>query len=494
MRVTSRYWVGVALDGVLTLFAVVLGQPAPLVGAAGIGAWLLAHQFRFSRQTTRTVGRLSVTQWSSRDHITKDEPFALTVDASLDHPSPLDVEVEMDPSISIVDVSEGERRCVIERGEESASTTATVVGAVAGQVSFGRPRATLRDPFGLFIETVPVGESIDVEVNARPPRDLHVGAGGERMVIGYGEHDTARSGDGLEPAEVREYTPGDEFRRIDWKATARFDHPHVRMHERQTPRRTALVVDHRASMGVGSPGERMLDYARDVALLFLNNASVHGDPVSCYAIGDEGLTIERRFGAGVEHYGDIRQRLMTLTPTSNPDASPRPDLSFDGSPARAHNLNSRLGDEATPFAQTLRPYLSSRNAYLRRLEGRPLFSAVRIHATGLHRSTWTVFVTNDRNRAELHSSVKLASRGEGHVAVFITPSVLFEPDTAADRESQYRRYRDFEEFRQKLGKLSDVTAFEVGPGDRIEAILATNRSARRQSAAGARRRRFRREQ
>lgn len=475
MLATSRYWAGVALAGVLTAYGLLLGRPVPLVGAAGIGAWLLAHQFRFVRQARRTVDALTVDQTSSRERVTKDEPFAVTVEASLDRPSPLDVEVTSKPSVSVTNVDREKHRCRLERGEQTASTTLSATGSVAGQLSFGRPEATLMDPFGLFTETVTVGHTLDVQVETPVPRDLHIGARGERLAIGYGERDTVQLGAGLEPTEVREYSPGDEMRRIDWKATARLNHPHVRKYERKTPRRTALVVDHRANMGTGPQGEQMLDYARDVALLFLNDARMHEDPVSLYAVGDEGLTVEQEFSVGVEQYDRLRRQLGDLTPTAKPDSTDRPRSEFVTHPARARRLADRFATEATAFERTLRPYVSNHEAYVRRLEARPLFSAVRAHASDLHRSTRTVLVTDDSDRAEVHDAVKLARQGDGHVAVFLTPSVLFEADAFDDREAAYRRYRDFEHFRRKLTELDDVSAFEVAPGARLEAVLGVGR-------------------
>jgi uncharacterized protein (DUF58 family) len=479
MRVSSRYWAGVALTGVLTAFALVLQRPVPLIGAAGLGTWLLAHQYRFVRQTRRTVDGLTVEQTSSRERVTKDEPFTVRVAASLDHPSSLDVAVTSRPSVSVTDVGRDERRCRLEPGDQEATTTLTAAGTVAGHITFDYPEATLTDPFGFFGETVTVGHPLDVQVETRAPRDLHVGAGGERLAIGYGEHDTMQLGAGLEPAEIREYAPGDEMRRIDWKATARLNYPHVRKYERKTPRRTTLVVDHRAKMGTGPRGEQMLDYARDVALLFLNNASTHEDPVSLYAVGDEGLTVEEEFGAGLDQYNRLRQRLDDLTPTSDADVGDRANDELVTHPARARRRAERLSSGTTAFDRTLRPYVAERDAYVRRLETRPLFAAVRSHAADLRQSTWTILLTDDSGRAEVHDAVKLARRGDGHVAVFLTPSVLFEDDARSDPKVAYRRYRDFEQFRRKLSEMDDVTAFEVAPGGRLEAVLSAGRRRRR---------------
>ena len=486
MRATSRFWAAVALGGVLTLFAVLLDRPAPLFGGAAIGVWLLAHQARFVERSRRTVDGLSVDQTSSRERVTKDEPFTVTLEATLPEPSLLDVEITGDPPVNVAGVDDDERRCRLQYGEQAAETTIQASGAVAGRARFGRPELRLTDPFGLFSESLAVGESVDVHVEAHPPRQLHVGGGGEQMAVGYGERDTVQLGTGQEPVELRKYTSGDELRHIDWKATARLGQPHVRKYERKTPRRTTLVVDHRASMGDGPPGGRKLDYARDAALLFLKDARAHEDPVSLFAVGDEGLTVERELGAGLEQYNRLRQHLFDLRPTADQDGDGTFDRSFETDTARARRLAEALDDGTTAFDRTLRPYVAERDAYVSRLDSRPLFSSVRAHRSEFRRATWTILVTDDSNRAELIDAVKLARRGEGHVAAFLTPTVLFEEVQDSDRETAYQRYRDFENFRRKLTNLDGVTAFEVGPGDRLEAILSVDRAGQRGAAAGMR--------
>ena len=62
--------------------------------------------------------------------------------------------------------------------------------------------------------------------------------------------------------------------------------------------------------------------------------------------------------------------------------------------------------------------------------------------------------------------------------VFITPQWLFEPTTLTDLDDAYDRYLAFEELRRELDGAPRVTAFEVAPGDRLDAVLA-HRQARR---------------
>lgn len=68
-----------------------------------------------------------------------------------------------------------------------------------------------------------------------------------------GRRRARRAGAGLEAIDVRGYVPGDDPRRIDWKAYARFERLLVRVVAEDSPLRLGLVIDTSASMGFGAP-------------------------------------------------------------------------------------------------------------------------------------------------------------------------------------------------------------------------------------------------
>jgi uncharacterized protein (DUF58 family) len=67
-----------------------------------------------------------------------------------------------------------------------------------------------------------------------------------------GEELSPRHGGGTEFAETRAYQPGDDPRRIDWRATARSRVPLVRIHHAEFARTSCIVIDRRAGMRFGS--------------------------------------------------------------------------------------------------------------------------------------------------------------------------------------------------------------------------------------------------
>jgi uncharacterized protein (DUF58 family) len=67
-----------------------------------------------------------------------------------------------------------------------------------------------------------------------------------------GEHQAAHGGDSLIFRDYQAYTPGDDFRRIDWKIYARTDKFYIRRFEAERNATVHILVDSSASMDFGS--------------------------------------------------------------------------------------------------------------------------------------------------------------------------------------------------------------------------------------------------
>lgn len=77
-----------------------------------------------------------------------------------------------------------------------------------------------------------------------------------------GHHRSPHRGSSVEFAQHREYVPGDEVRRIDWKVFARNDRLVVKEFVEETNLACHLLVDASESMDYGSLDWTKLDYAR----------------------------------------------------------------------------------------------------------------------------------------------------------------------------------------------------------------------------------------
>lgn len=76
-----------------------------------------------------------------------------------------------------------------------------------------------------------------------------------------GVHKSRAKGFSVEFEEHREYSPGDEIRRIDWKAFGKFDRYFIKEYEDETNLRAYLLLDASASMNYASDGITKFDYA-----------------------------------------------------------------------------------------------------------------------------------------------------------------------------------------------------------------------------------------
>jgi uncharacterized protein (DUF58 family) len=101
----------------------------------------------------------------------------------------------------------------------------------------------------------------------------------------FGDYRGLFYGPSLDLAEVREYQPGDEVRRMDWNVTARMDRLHVRQYREERELTAWLLVDLSPSMWFGT--KRRLK--REVALDFAGTAALivtrHGDKVGVLSTG-----------------------------------------------------------------------------------------------------------------------------------------------------------------------------------------------------------------
>ena len=106
-----------------------------------------------------------------------------------------------------------------------------------------------------------------------------------------GRHRSPIRGSSLEFAEYRKYVPGDDTRRLDWRAWGRSDRYYIKEFEADTNLRPCLIVDTSGSMNFGpggtSGGETSkLQYARRLAGTLAYLAARQGDAVGLYCAGD----------------------------------------------------------------------------------------------------------------------------------------------------------------------------------------------------------------
>ncbi len=110
-----------------------------------------------------------------------------------------------------------------------------------------------------------------------------------RAMIGSvsGMHASPHRGASVEFAEYRRYVPGDDLRRLDWRAYGRTDRFYVKEFEADTNLRCCIVMDTSGSMNFGSGETTKMDYARRLAGSLAYLAVQQGDAVGLTCVAEE---------------------------------------------------------------------------------------------------------------------------------------------------------------------------------------------------------------
>lgn len=102
-----------------------------------------------------------------------------------------------------------------------------------------------------------------------------------------GEYHSAFKGKGIVFSEVREYQPGDDIRTIDWKVTARFNNPFVKIFEEERELTLMLLVDVSGSESFGSKTWFKREMLTEIAAVLAFSAMQNNDKVGIIFFSDK---------------------------------------------------------------------------------------------------------------------------------------------------------------------------------------------------------------
>ncbi len=107
-----------------------------------------------------------------------------------------------------------------------------------------------------------------------------------------GERRSSRRGSSVEFADYRDYTPGDDLRRLDWNIYARLDRPFIKLLEEEEDLAVHILVDGSQSMDWGEGEEHKFDYARRLSAGLGAVALASGDVLSIGLLQRGGVAAE----------------------------------------------------------------------------------------------------------------------------------------------------------------------------------------------------------
>ncbi len=128
-----------------------------------------------------------------------------------------------------------------------------------------------------------------------------------------GMHRSPYFGQSVEFLQHREYAPGDDLRRVDWKVWAKQDRLYIKQYEEDTNLRCCLLVDVSASMEYGSGAMTKYDYAVTSAAAIAYLLLRQQDAVGC-AVFDEAIRQAIPFRTSTSHLNTIIRALERREP------------------------------------------------------------------------------------------------------------------------------------------------------------------------------------
>jgi uncharacterized protein (DUF58 family) len=289
--------VAVVPGTVLTRLAVVNG----VLLVAALGDWLLAPRARSLRierelPAVITLGSSAPARWRIRNEL--DRSVRVTIAD------------ELAPSLGADD--RRIRGVVPARGTLTAGTTLTptrrgryepteLVWRAEGPLGLAARQGRIREP-GLL--------RVHPRFRSREEAELKID---QARILEVGLRSSAGRGGGTDFDQLREYTVDDEFRRIDWSATARAGRPIVRTFRAERNQHVVVLFDNGRVMAGRVAGAPRSELAMDAALLVTTVATRLGDRCGLLAF-DRSVRRIITPSHGREQLGRVTDALYELEP------------------------------------------------------------------------------------------------------------------------------------------------------------------------------------
>ena len=144
-------------------------------------------------------------------------------------------------------------------------------------------------------------------------------------------------------SEVREYTPGDDVKSIDWNVTARFSHPFVKVFEEERELTLMLVVDVSSSSLFGTHQRLKRELITELSAVLAFSASTNNDKVGVIFFSDK---VEKFIPPkkGRSHILRIIRELIALEPSQKGGTDIRLALDYLNNVQKKRTITFLLSD------------------------------------------------------------------------------------------------------------------------------------------------------
>ena len=144
-------------------------------------------------------------------------------------------------------------------------------------------------------------------------KKIHFKSGRTVDSLMAGQYRSVFRGVGIEFEEVREYSPGDDVKTIDWKVSARLGKPFVKRYREERELIVMLLVDLSASGRFGTGQSTKKEIAAEVAAILAFNAIRNNDKVGAILFTDQ---VEKYIPPkkGSSHVWRVIKEIFTFIP------------------------------------------------------------------------------------------------------------------------------------------------------------------------------------
>ena len=159
-----------------------------------------------------------------------------------------------------------------------------------GDFTFGDIYLRVKGSLGMIVRQIKYrnAEAVKVYPNLLDLRRYEIGLRKERIVQ-PGQRVTRVHGRGTDFESLRDYVPDDEFRVVDWKASAREGKLISRQYQEEKSQNVMILLDCGRSMGPMIDGLSRLDWGVNAGMMLAHVAAIKGDKIGLMAFSDEVL-------------------------------------------------------------------------------------------------------------------------------------------------------------------------------------------------------------
>jgi uncharacterized protein (DUF58 family) len=346
--------------------------------------------------------------------------------------------------------------------------TFTITPASRGKYVIGRLHMGFESFFFRGTLAAGAGDTITVypPITVRPGRTAGRSSG--RLAGG----EAIREGSGTDFSRLREYTPGDSIRHVDWARTSKYGDLVVKDFEDVRSMPVFLLIDVDSSMETKA-ARNELDSAIDLATVLSGRVLLENERIGAACFSSSDVTAFLPLAGGQPQMARLRQFLASAQAVRG-TVEPR-----EGGPALQDAMAARKafgkGAGLEAFGDLMDEAIRQFTVNVKE-DGliKAIFKVSRASGVPCH----IIIATNlSMGLSSLLNGIRIARYYGHNVTVALTPHIWYEPPEGLDAERYYRKYREAADNIACL-RSQKVEVVELSAAERPEEALRSDRGRR----------------